>query len=545
MAELYNSQLVWKTPQFMFSSRLTFCQDAFSLYHKIQESSEPSSLPGGPALPALGHAVAGSTGAAISNILTYPLDLIITRLQIQRQLRKDSSTPSAAEYQSIQDAAQKIHSKEGLAGFYSGVVQDTSKTIADSFLFFLAYNYLRQSRLRSRNLSSSHLPVFDELSVGFLAGAFAKFFTTPISNIVTRKQTASMLSERSTARRNSVGSIASQIHSEKGLRGFWSGYSASLVLTLNPSLTFLFYETLKRTILPRSQRSDPPAQATFLLAAVSKALASSITYPFSLAKTRAQVSSKTVDDDDAEVKESVEKVTAGQTSGTRRGGRAARGTVFGTILHIARTEGLSALYEGLAGEVLKGFFSHGITMIVKESVHKMIIQLYYAILKLMKRYPNPSQMADMAKAQAQQSAQAVKGGVQRLADEGSSKMTQAYEATASQAQQSAESLKSSVNAARNKGQEAARQGSERVSEAYENTKGAAFPIGKSIKSSTDSAMTSVAESGKATYESGKDVTGNLTTNANEAAAKVADYIGEKTENLGSAIRPDKGSDKTK
>ena len=437
--------------------------------------------------------------------------------------------------------------------------------------------------------------MFDALSVGFLAGAFAKFFTTPISNIVTRKQTASMLSERSTARSSSVGSIASRIHSEKGLQGFWSGYSASLVLTLNPSLTFLFYETLKRTILPRSQRSNPPTQATFLLAAVSKALASSITYPFSLAKTRAQVSSKSVDDNDAEVKQSFEKVTDGQTSGTRQGRRAARGTVFSTILHIARTEGLSALYEGLTGEVLKGFFSHGITMIVKESVHKMTIQLYYAILKLMKRYPNASQMADMAKAQAQQSTQAVKGGVQSLADEGSSKMThayeatkaqaqrmadftkaqtqqptqlvrdgmesaqdsvqdlagkgsrnmkQAYEATGSQAQKSGESLKSSLNAAQNNSQEVARRGSEQVSKVYQNTKDATLPIGKSIKSSADSALTGVAEGGKATYESGKDMTGNLTTNANNTAAKVADYVGEKTENLGRAIRPDKGVDET-
>ena len=437
--------------------------------------------------------------------------------------------------------------------------------------------------------------MFDELSVGFLAGAFAKFFTTPIANIVTRKQTASMMSEGSTARRSSVGSIASQIHSEKGLQGFWSGYSASLVLTLNPSLTFLFYETLKRALLPRSQRPDPPPQATFLLAAVSKALASSITYPFSLAKTRAQVSSKTVDDNDAEVKKSVEKVTDGQTSGTRRGRRAARGTVFSTILHIARTEGLSALYEGLSGEVLKGFFSHGITMIVKESVHKMIIQLYYAILKLMKRYPNPSQVADMAKSQVQQSTQAMKDGVQGLANEGSNKMTQTYEATraqaqrmvdmtkaqtqqpveavkggiesaqgsvqdladkgfnkmtqayhatGSQAQQSAESLRSGLNTAQNKTQEMTQRGSEQASKAYENTKDATLPIGHSIKASADSTLTRVAEGGKVTYESGKDVTGGLATNATDTATKVADYVGEKTENMGRAIRPAKGGDET-
>ena len=62
--------------------------------------------------------------------------------------------------------------------------------------------------------------------------------------------------------------------------------------------------------------------------------------------------------------------------------------VFSAILHIVQTEGLGALYEGLHGEVLKGFFSHGTTMLVKDIVHKTIIRLYYLVLKLLKKYPN-------------------------------------------------------------------------------------------------------------------------------------------------------------
>ena len=261
-------------------------------------------------------------------------------------------------------------------GLYVGVLSDTSKTIADSFLFFLAYNFLRQSRMRSSNTSKKHLLVIDELGVGFLAGAFSKLLTTPIANVVTRKQTSSMLSGRTPGKhtdQTSVRTIALRIQEEKGLQGFWSGYSASLVLTLNPSLTFFFFETLKRTFLPRSQRSNPPTQATFLLAAISKALASTITYPFSLAKSRLQTSSS------REQQSSTDKTYQQQVS-------KATSNVFTTILQIAENEGISTLYEGLGGEVLKGFFSHGITMIVKEAAHNMVIQLYYAILKLLKKY---------------------------------------------------------------------------------------------------------------------------------------------------------------
>lgn len=51
--------------------------------------------------------------------------------------------------------------------------------------------------------------------------------------------------------------------------------------------------------------------------------------------------------------------------------------------------------------MLKGFFSHGITMIVKEAMHKLVIRLYYIILKLLRKYPSPQELASLAKEQAE------------------------------------------------------------------------------------------------------------------------------------------------
>jgi hypothetical protein len=348
----------------------------------------------------LGHAIAGSTGTAISNIALYPLDLIITRLQVQRQLRKSSKTPDEGEYKGVLDAFEQIYNKEGgLSAFYTGILQDTGKSIADSFLFFLFYNYMRTHRLQKRGGKATSLPVLDELRVGALAGACSKLLTAPISNIVTRKQTARMISARSgsTSAEPSVSDIASQIRAEKGIQGFWSGYSASLVLTLNPSITFFLYEFFKRC-LPRSRRDDPGARITFLMAAVSKAIASTITYPFSLAKARAQTSSKPPIDPSSASEVKAEVSSIHNTSEAEKACKntekiAKRSTIFATILKIYRTEGAAALYEGVFGEILKGFFSHGITMIVKESIHKLIIQTYYLILKALNRYPSPSEMA--------------------------------------------------------------------------------------------------------------------------------------------------------
>jgi hypothetical protein len=315
----------------------------------------------------------------------YPVDLIITRLQIQRQLRKDQSQPGDDEYKSFTDAVQKIYSNEGgVAGLYTGLLQDTAKTVADSFLFFLAYSFLRDKRLAARGNQAKSLPALEELGVGFVAGSLTKLATTPIANIVTRKQAAALVAATGSGAGDepfqvpSARTIARDILNERGVAGFWSGYSASLVLTLNPSITFFLFEFLKRITLPRRRRDHPPPSLTFLLSAVSKACASSLTYPFSLAKARLQTGSKEEDED--------EKKVVGSDVKSEKARKAARTTVFSTLLTIVRTEGAAALYEGLEVEVIRAFFSHGMTMLVKQIVQRLLVKAYYMASIVLGRY---------------------------------------------------------------------------------------------------------------------------------------------------------------
>jgi hypothetical protein len=349
--------------------------------------------------------VAGAAGSAVSNVATYPLKLIVTRLQMQRlAARKKHSTNGSKEgsqqtgYASIQAAAQRIYTKEGgIRGFFTGVGDDTWKTIADSFLFFLAYTILRQRRLNSKANSNGKkravLPILDELVVGVLAGAFSKLWTTPLANIVTRKQTAALEDQSEPI---STKQVAAQIKAEKGLIGFWSGYSESLVLTLNPSITFFLNEFLKYLLLPRHKRRSPSATVTFLLAAISKAVASAITYPVSLAKTRVQAESSSSDD--------------------MKSSNAFAFNLFTSLQTIAAEEGINALYDGLFGEVVKGFLSHGITMLTKDIVHSSIVHTYYTLLILMKKYPSPEELIVRARLQAEEYAEVAREGAKEVAE---------------------------------------------------------------------------------------------------------------------------------
>ena len=391
-------------------------QDTFTLYHLIQQEAGKSPNAGvGPALPALGHALAGSVATATAKALLYPLDLCVTRLQVQRQLRGKGEAESAAkdadkEYSSIVDAVQKIYKTEGgLKAFYAGCLPDVGKGIIDAFLFFLCYNSLRQ--LEQKRARGTQLSVVKELGVGVAAGSIAKFFTTPIQNIVTRQQTAALVAARDPSSTSSdkltVKDIALQIRDERGIAGFWAGYSESVVLTINPSITFAIDNLLMR-LLPESRRANPSPQLRFLLAALSKAIATALTYPAMLAKSRAQVSSSTTEEAAEEegaggAPEILEKSSTLNATPERRKIKeqlkkafqllSAQYAMVVALRKIYRDEGLSGLYSGLEGEVIKGFLSHGLTMMVKDKVHIGVIQTYYLLLKATRRWPESIQKA--------------------------------------------------------------------------------------------------------------------------------------------------------
>ncbi|KAI4859579.1 mitochondrial carrier domain-containing protein [Hypoxylon rubiginosum] len=283
-------------------------------------------------LPALQHAVSGSAGTLISTCALYPLSLAITRLQLQRQLRREGrlrrgkeeegagaaagttttttdprgragaeSDPTGSRKDdddsssSIAGAFSQIWSSGGgPRAFYTGLAHDATRSVLDSFLFFLFYEWFRGLRLAARRRrrhdhTVAGLAVLEELAVGVAAGACSRLFTTPIANVVARQQTASLVNSTN-KEATSAREILADIRREKGLAGLWSGYSASLVLTLNPSITFFLQEFLGKRVAAAGGRRDRPAggAVTFLLAAASKAVACVATYPLQTARTRMQ-----------------------------------------------------------------------------------------------------------------------------------------------------------------------------------------------------------------------------------------------------------------
>ncbi|KAI5460061.1 mitochondrial carrier domain-containing protein [Mariannaea sp. PMI_226] len=330
------------------------------------------------ALNALGHAVSGSIGTAISTATLYPLDLVTTRLKAQK--KNGTSDDDGRSYDGVIAAFKDITSREGgIGALYRGLGEDVAKSVVDSFLFFGFYNYLRKRPRQHQAQRSRRSKLFEELAIGAIAGAFARFFTTPVSNVVTRKQ---MSSGEQTLREMLVDAWK-----QGGIQGLWSGYSATLMLTMNPSITFFVNRRLAERIIPVLEDEDfPVAWIAFLIAAWSKATATAITYPLQTGKTRLQVArGATNGQQTSDAKTADEEKGLNVQQGRKPSLRKAvaeflDGTIFGVIWRIIKQEGVRALYAGIQGELLKSFFGHGLTMLSKGVLHRLVIRLWFLLL---------------------------------------------------------------------------------------------------------------------------------------------------------------------
>ena len=69
-----------------------------------------------------------------------------------------------------------------------------------------------------------------ELFLGMIAGAVTQTLTLPISVLTTRQQTSNP--------QKSVVALVTDIVQKEGLQGLYKGFKASLVLTVNPAITY-------------------------------------------------------------------------------------------------------------------------------------------------------------------------------------------------------------------------------------------------------------------------------------------------------------------
>ncbi|ORY69804.1 mitochondrial carrier domain-containing protein [Pseudomassariella vexata] len=303
-------------------------------------------------LPPWGLATAGATGAVLANALVYPLDIVKTRLQVQvkRQPGEAAAEGEEPHYNSTWDAITKIVAEDGIGGLYAGMEGALLGVASTNFAYFYWYSTVRTLYFKSQKMPAPPSTAV-ELALGAVAGAVAQLCTIPVAVVTTRQQTQSKNDKR-----GFLETGREVIESEDGVFGLWRGLKASLVLVVNPAITYGAYERLKTYMFPGKTRLTPGE--AFLLGAMSKSLATIVTQPLIVAKVGLQ-----------------------SKPPPSRKGKPFKGFVE-VMKFIVENEGALSLFKGIAPQIVKGLLVQGILMMTKERMELLFILLFRYVKKL-------------------------------------------------------------------------------------------------------------------------------------------------------------------
>lgn len=184
------------------------------------------------------------------------LDRVKTRLQVQVRSKK-SGSPSSSDtphYNSTWDAISRIVRDDGVGGLYAGINGSLIGVASTNFAYFYWYTVARSLYGKSsKSVGSPSIAI--ELALGAAAGALAQLFTIPVAVVTTRQQTA-LADER----KSLLATAREVVKGPDGVSGLWRGLKASLVLVVNPAITYGAYERL-RTMLFKDKVNLRPWEA--------------------------------------------------------------------------------------------------------------------------------------------------------------------------------------------------------------------------------------------------------------------------------------------
>lgn len=330
-------------------------------------------------LTPLEKAASGALASAIANTLVYPLDLSKTLIQTQVRPKSanmkpsDSTTSITSEsdpeesmwhqkedkeghlrYKSTIDALSQIYKKKGILGWYHGLISSILGSAAQNFSYFYWYTIVKRVYARLNKHIPNHRPgTATELFLGALAAAISQLFTMPIGVITTHQQTDK--------HHRGLVQLTKEILEHDGISGLWKGLRVSLVLCVNPSITYGSYERLKQIIYANKQYLGP--LESFSIGVIAKSMATLATQPLIVSKAMLQKKShpngKTPDGEEDVKFDSFQDALA----------------------YLWATEKFSGLYKGIAPQLVKGVFVQGLLFMFKDQIDL----LFLALLKMAKK----------------------------------------------------------------------------------------------------------------------------------------------------------------
>ncbi|OWM69839.1 peroxisomal adenine nucleotide carrier 1-like [Punica granatum] len=306
-------------------------------------------------LESVSEATSGAIGALVSTTVLYPLDTCKTKYQAEIR------TGQQQKYRNISDVLWEAISTRQVLSLYQGLGTKNLQSFISQFIYFYGYSFFKRLYLKKSGKKSIGMKA--NLIIAAAAGAFNVVITMPLDTASSKMQTSEFGKSKGLWK----------ILSEGTLGEAFDGLGISLLLTVNPSIQYTVFDQLKQRMLKGKQSSrakgtvsSPEALSAFsafALGAVSKCVATCITYPAIRCKVTIQAAES---EEEHEMEEYQKK---------------ARRTVSGALYSIWKSEGLLGFFKGLQAQILKTVLSSALLLMVKEKITRTTWVLMLALRK--------------------------------------------------------------------------------------------------------------------------------------------------------------------
>ncbi|CAN1219976.1 Peroxisomal adenine nucleotide carrier 1 [Linum perenne] len=308
---------------------------------------------GGVDLESIAEATSGAIGSLLSTTILYPLDTCKTKYQAEARAH------GHRRYRHLSDVLFEAVSNKQFLSLYQGLGTKNLQSFVSQFVYFYGYSYFK--RLYLEKSGSKKIGTKANLILAAAAGACTAIATQPLDTASSRMQT-------------------SAFGKSKGLwetltEGEWSnafdGLGISLLLTSNPAIQVSLTCDAFELIIEKVKKYRPKAYETlsaftaFLLGALSKSIATFLTYPAIRCKVMIQAAdTDEVDHDDKSKKKPKRRPTK---------------TLSGVVASVWRQEGISGFFKGLKAQILKTVLSSALLLMIKEKISATTWVLLLAI----------------------------------------------------------------------------------------------------------------------------------------------------------------------
>ncbi|KAH3757363.1 mitochondrial carrier family protein [Pelomyxa schiedti] len=241
------------------------------------------------------HFIAGGIGGVVGAVVTAPIDVAKTRLQASTKVTAPFGLRTAS-------ALRDIYRTDGVKGYFAGLGPTVYGVLPMRAMYFASSSVTEKQLAKVGIKRNSAL---SNLISSVVAGAVVQTAMCPVWVVKTRM----ILGNSKDKKPAGTFTVMREIYNTEGMRGLFGGLLLSYLGISENAIQFVLFEQLKVSLQEKRRKEalqiaaaynkpgttqsgvlvkpkEPTALETFAMASFSKLVASAVTYPHEVLRTR-------------------------------------------------------------------------------------------------------------------------------------------------------------------------------------------------------------------------------------------------------------------